>query len=119
MKYLILCKSLTNAQRASLLLERRGLSASVVKAPQHLRENGCGYALSLYRRLDEAVSLLQNNSLLTGSRIENYNQLILICHSIHLLMDIRSGTSYRTRICAHKSAMVRISQQKPLSQVTL
>ena len=66
MKYLILCKSLTNAQRASLLLERRGLSASVVKAPQHLRENGCGYALSLYRRLDEAVSLLQNNSLLTG-----------------------------------------------------
>lgn len=66
MKYLILCKSLTNAQRASLLLERRGLSASVVKAPQHLRENGCGYALSLYRRLDEAVSLLQNDSLLTG-----------------------------------------------------
>ena len=55
-----------NAQRASLLLERRGLSASVVKAPQHLRENGCGYALSLYRRLDEAVSLLQNNRLLTG-----------------------------------------------------
>ena len=66
LKYLILCKSLTNAQRASLLLERRGLSASVVKAPQHLRENGCGYALSLYRRLDEAVSLLQNNRLLTG-----------------------------------------------------
>ncbi|MBQ7693131.1 MAG: DUF3343 domain-containing protein [Oscillospiraceae bacterium] len=66
MKYLILCKSLTNAQRAALLLERRGLSASVVKAPQHLRENGCGYALSLYRRLDEAVSLLQNNRLLTG-----------------------------------------------------
>ena len=66
MKYLILCKSLTNAQRAALLLERRGLSASVVKAPQHLRENGCGYALSLYRRLDEAVSLLRNNRLLTG-----------------------------------------------------
>lgn len=66
MKYLILCKSLTNAQRAALLLERRGLSAVVVKAPQSLRENGCGYALSLYRRLDEAVSLLQNNRLLTG-----------------------------------------------------
>ena len=66
MKYLIMCKSLTNAQRAALLLERRGIDAVVVKAPQHLRENGCGYALSLYRRLDEAVGLLRNNRLLTG-----------------------------------------------------
>ncbi len=66
MKYLIMCKSLTNAERAALLLERRGFSASVVKAPQSLRENGCGYALSLYRRLGEAVTLLQNNRLLTG-----------------------------------------------------
>ena len=66
MKYLIMCKSLTNAQRAALLLERRGIDAVVVKAPQHLRENGCGYALSLYRRLDEAGGLLRNNRLLTG-----------------------------------------------------
>ena len=66
MKYLILCKSLTNAQRASLLLERRGLSATVVKAPQNLRANGCGYALSLYRRMPEAVEILKNGNLLTG-----------------------------------------------------
>ena len=37
MKYLIMCKSLTNAQRAALLLERRGIGAAVVKAPQSLR----------------------------------------------------------------------------------
>lgn len=66
MKYLIMCKSLTNAQRAAILLERRGISASVVKAPQHLRENGCGYAVSLYRRLGEAVSLLKEANLLNG-----------------------------------------------------
>ena len=66
MKYLILCKSLTNAQRAALLLERRGIGVSVVKAPQHLRANGCGYAVSLYRRLGEAVRLLKNANLLTG-----------------------------------------------------
>lgn len=66
MKYLILCKSLTNAQRAALLLERRGIGAAVVKVPQHLRQNGCGYAVSLYRRLGEAVGLLKNASLLTG-----------------------------------------------------
>ena len=66
MKYLIMCKSLTNAQRAALLLERRGLIASVVKAPQSLRSNGCGYALGLRRRLGDAVRLLKQQGLLTG-----------------------------------------------------
>ena len=74
MKYLIMCKSLTTAQRGALLLERHGISASVVKAPQHLRGNGCGDALSLYRNLEEAVTTLQNGRLLTGKiyrRLEN------------------------------------------------
>ena len=66
MKYLIMCKSLTNAQRAAVLLERSGISTAVVKAPQHLRANGCGYAVSLYRRLGEAVSLLKEANLLNG-----------------------------------------------------
>lgn len=66
MKYLIMCKSLTNAQRGALLLEKRGVSAVLVKAPMSLRGNGCGYALSLYRRLPEAVELLRNSNLLTG-----------------------------------------------------
>ena len=66
MKYLIMCKSLTNAQRASLLLERRGLSAAVVKAPQSLRANGCGYALSLSRRAREALEILKGNRLPIG-----------------------------------------------------
>ena len=74
MNVLILCRSLTTAQRGALLLERRGISAAVVKAPQHLRSNGCGYALSLYRRADEAAALLKNSGLLTGKiyrRLEN------------------------------------------------
>ena len=66
MKYLIMCKSLTNAQRAALLLEMRGIGAAVVKAPQSLRAGGCGYAVSLYRRLGEAVSILKSADLLTG-----------------------------------------------------
>ena len=74
MKYLILCKSMTNAQRAALLLERRGISATVVKAPTKLRGRGCGYAISLYRRAYEAAAILKNNNLLTGTiyrRLEN------------------------------------------------
>ena len=66
MKYLIMCRSLTSAQRAALLLERHGIGATVVKAPLHLRQNGCGYAVSLYRRLGEAASLLRDADFLNG-----------------------------------------------------
>ena len=69
MKYLIMCKSLTTAQRGALLLERHGISASVVKAPQHLRGSGCGYALSLYRNLEEAATTLLNDRRLPGKMI--------------------------------------------------
>ena len=63
---LILCRSLTSAQRAALTLERKGITAAVLKAPQHLRGNGCGYALGLSRRLGDAVRLLRQQELLTG-----------------------------------------------------
>ena len=66
MQNLILCRSLTNAQRAALLLERRGIRASVIKAPQNLRGNGCGYAVILWRHLPEAVALLRESGLLSG-----------------------------------------------------
>ncbi len=66
MQALILCRSLTSAQRAALMLERKGITAAVLKAPQHLRGNGCGYALGLNRRLGDAVRLLRQQGMLTG-----------------------------------------------------
>ncbi|MCR5576785.1 MAG: DUF3343 domain-containing protein [Oscillospiraceae bacterium] len=66
MRYLILCRSLTYAQRAAAVLERRGIDAPIIKAPLRLREYGCGYALSVTRRFPEAVALLKKNHLLTG-----------------------------------------------------
>ena len=66
MQYLIMCRSLTYAQRSLTLLERSGITATVVKAPQELTAAGCGYALSLYKRFDEAVALLKKNNMLSG-----------------------------------------------------
>ena len=65
-QYLIMCRSLTKAQSSARLLESAGITASVVKAPQELSGAGCGYALSLYRTLEEAVELLRKNKLLNG-----------------------------------------------------
>lgn len=66
MQYLIMCRSLTWAQRSAALLERGGITASVVKAPQGLSASGCGYAISIYRRFEEARNLLAKNNLING-----------------------------------------------------
>ena len=66
MQYLIMCRSLTVAQKSATVLERKGINAVVVKAPQGLSTGGCGYALSLNRRYDEALRILKNNKLITG-----------------------------------------------------
>lgn len=73
-QYYIMCRSLTHAQRSSRLLERSGIIANVLKAPQELRKAGCGYALSLRRHFTEAVGILQKNNLINGKlyqRMEN------------------------------------------------
>lgn len=66
MQYLIMCRSMTYAQRSAALLERAGISARVVKAPQGLSSSGCGYGVSLYRRFEEARDMLKKNGLLNG-----------------------------------------------------
>lgn len=66
MQYLIMCRSLTWAQRSAALLERGGITASVVKAPQGLSASGCGYAISIYRRFEEARNLLAKNNMING-----------------------------------------------------
>ena len=66
MRILITCRSLTHAQRAAQLLNRSGISAGVVKTPQELSARGCGYAVSLYRHAEEAVSILHGYNMLEG-----------------------------------------------------
>ena len=66
MQYLIMCRSLTYAHRSAALLERKGISCVVVKAPQGLSGSGCGYAVSLYRHLGEAATILKKNNMLNG-----------------------------------------------------
>lgn len=66
MLYLIMCRSMTYAQRSAALLERNGISATVVKAPQGLSSSGCGYGVSLYRHFGEARELLQKNKMISG-----------------------------------------------------
>ncbi len=64
--YLITFRSLTHAQRSARLLERRGMTATVVKAPQGLSNSGCAYAVTLRGRPEEALALLRKNNMRLG-----------------------------------------------------
>lgn len=68
MQYLIMSRSLTNAQRSAALLERKGITAHVVKAPRELAAGGCGYAISLTNSLGPAVSILNQNNMKMGKK---------------------------------------------------
>ena len=64
--YLITFRSLTHAQRSARLLERSGLTSTVVKAPQGLSSSGCAYAVTLRSRPEEALALLKKNNMRGG-----------------------------------------------------
>jgi hypothetical protein len=65
--YLIMTRSLTYAQRASRLLERSGITATIMRAPQSVSGSGCGYCVSVsYKRGREAADILKEAGLFTG-----------------------------------------------------
>lgn len=58
--YLLICKSLTYAQRSQHLLERSGITASVGKAPKSAYPEGCGYGVSVSdRKIEPALKVLE------------------------------------------------------------
>ena len=66
---LILCRSLTYAQRAAKTLERAGVTATVRKAPQGASDRGCTYAVKLRSAsLDRALQLLKETGVPYGKR---------------------------------------------------
>ena len=69
-KYLIMCRSMTHAQRSQRLLERNGILSSLIKAPVSMTRSGCGYALILRRNGKEGIRILQDAGLLSGKVYE-------------------------------------------------
>ena len=65
-QYLITFRSLTHAQRSARILERAGITASVIKAPQGLSSSGCAYAVTLRRAPEAALALLNRNGMSIG-----------------------------------------------------
>jgi rhodanese-related sulfurtransferase len=62
--YLLICRSLTYAQRAAKALEHAGITAIVTKVPQHISSDGCGYCVKVSSKyFSNALVVLQNAGL--------------------------------------------------------
>jgi hypothetical protein len=62
--YLILCRSLTYAQRTAHLLERGGISGYVLRAPKLIAREGCAYCVKVSEgKLAEALALLRREGM--------------------------------------------------------
>lgn len=65
--YLILCRSLTYAQRAQRAVERAGVTGSLVKAPQDVTGGGCTYGVRVPAgKVDIAVEVIRKAGLPMG-----------------------------------------------------
>ncbi len=67
--YLIVCRSLTYAQRTAAALERAAISAHILRSPKSIAGEGCSHSVKVSQRnLADALVVL-NRVGLTPSRI--------------------------------------------------
>jgi hypothetical protein len=60
MRYIIMCRSQTYAQRASRTLERAGITAPFSRAPQGLSKSGCAWCVRVVEsRYKQALDVLK------------------------------------------------------------
>ena len=67
MVYLIMCRSLTYAQRVANALERGGIPARVLRSPEELSPAGCSYSVKIAQR-----NLARALTILHGARLPSY-----------------------------------------------
>ena len=62
--YLIVCRSLTYAQRTAAALERTGITARVLRSPKSIAGEGCSHSVKISQRsLPEACHRDERSSL--------------------------------------------------------
>ena len=62
--YIIICRSLTYAQRTAQVLERVGIPGWVQRSPKLISKEGCGYCVRIpERRLADALTVLRREGM--------------------------------------------------------
>ena len=62
--YLIMCRSLTYAQRTAALLERVGITARILRTPRSISNRGCSHSVKISQRnLTDALIVLHREGM--------------------------------------------------------
>ncbi len=81
MYYLIMCRSLTYAQRIANALESAGVGARILRSPAEISPSGCSYSVRLSpRSLTKAMTVLKHTRLpylgiYVGSAAEHWREV--------------------------------------------
>lgn len=67
--YLIVCRSLTYAQRTAAALERAGITARILRSPKLIDQKGCSHSVKVSERNLTAALVVLNRAELTPRRI--------------------------------------------------
>ncbi len=63
-RFLLVCRSLTYAQRSVRILERAGVTGTLSRVPRSAEKRGCGYCVAVAEKnLKRALSLLSESGL--------------------------------------------------------
>jgi hypothetical protein len=69
LNYLLICRSVTYAQRTAKTLESAGISAIVTRAPHGLQNGGCAYCVRVPGRHIAAALVAVKNAGLPSARV--------------------------------------------------
>ncbi len=62
--YLIVCRSLTYAQRTTAILEHAGITSHMIRTPKSIPGRGCGYSVRIrHNVLEDALAVLRKKGL--------------------------------------------------------
>jgi hypothetical protein len=67
--YLVVCRSMTFAQRTIAALERAGIKAQILRAPKNISGEGCSYGVRLEERNLSKALVVLNRVGLTPNRV--------------------------------------------------
>ena len=66
-RFVIMCRSISYAQRGERLLGRYNIGSYIVKVPQHISPEGCSYGLRVgEKNRDKALVILKNAGIRLG-----------------------------------------------------
>lgn len=69
MYYLIICRSLTYAQRTAAVLERVGISTRILRAPKAVAQEGCSHAVRVAQHQLNGALMALKRADMTPARV--------------------------------------------------